>query len=119
MSICHIHKDPPRGDRITKRYRMANRIGICVILICLPLSHRLNSLQLISVTTGLVLWVLLLELWGASCPDESFFGEKRSCKYTANCKISKRELESAVKGGHVINIQDLSDRGEKGLFELN
>jgi hypothetical protein len=79
----------------------------------------MNSLQLVSTTTGLVIWVLVLELWGASCPDESFFGEKRACKYTARCKISKRDLESAVKGGHVINVKDLSDRGEKGMYELS
>jgi hypothetical protein len=119
ISICHVHKDRPRGDRIHKRYRMANRLGVCIVLMCLPLSHRLNSLQLVSTTTGLVIWVLVLELWGASCPDETFFGEKKACKYTARCKISKRDLESAVKDGHVINVKDLSDRGEKGLYELS
>jgi hypothetical protein len=74
---------------------------------------------LISIVTGLVLWVLLLELWGMSCPDDSFFGEKRACKYTARCKISKEDLESAAKGGHVINVQSLSDSGEKGHYQLS
>lgn len=51
-----------------------------------------------------------------SCWGESFFGEKRACKYTARCKISKKDLESAVKGGHVIKVEELKDRGEKGMY---
>lgn len=51
-----------------------------------------------------------------SCPDESFFGEKKPCRYTARCKISKKDLESAVKGGQVVNVQSLSDKGEKGVY---
>jgi hypothetical protein len=98
---------------------MANRFAVCIILFCLPTAHSINSLNLISITTGLVAWVLILELWGVSCPNESFFGEKRACKYTARCKISKKDLESAVKGGHVINVSDLSVRGEKGMYELS
>ena len=116
ISLCHIHKESS-GDRIRikKRTRLANRFAVCIILFCLPVVHWLNSLQLVSITTGLVVWVLLLELWGMSCPDESFFGEKKACKYTARCKISKKDLESAVKGGHVINVEELSSRGEKGM----
>lgn len=118
ISICHVHKDA-EGVRIGKRYRMANRFAVCLIFFCLPTAHGLNSLQLISVATGLIIWVLLLELWGMSCPEESFFGEKKACKYTARCRVSKKDLESAVKGGHVINVQSLSDRGEKGHYELS
>lgn len=118
ISVCHIHKDA-EGIRIRKRYRMVNRFGVCIILFCLPTAHGLNSLDLISIVTGLVIWVLLLELWGMSCPDDSFFGEKRACKYTARCRVSKKDLESAVKGGHVINVQTLSDSGEKGHYEFS
>ncbi len=118
ISISHVHKDAA-GIRIRKRWRMLNRFGICIILFCLPTAHFLNSLQLVSITTGLTIWVLLLELWGMSCCDESFFGEKTACKYTARCKISKKDLEAAVKGGHVINVEKLKDRGEKGMYELS
>jgi hypothetical protein len=72
---------------------------------------------MIAISTGLVVYVLMLELWGMSCEGESFFGEKKACRYTARCKISKKDLESAVKGGHVINVQEL--RGEKGMYELS
>lgn len=116
--MCHIHKDA-EGVRIAKRYRMANRCGVCIIFFCLPTAHSLNSLQLISITTGLIVWVLLLELWGISCPEDSFFGEKRACQYTAKLKVSKKDLETAAKEGKTINIQNLSDRGEKGHYELS
>jgi hypothetical protein len=58
----------------------------------------------------------MLELWGMSCWGESFFGEKKACKYTARCKISKKDLESAVKGGHVIKVEELKEKGEKGMY---
>ncbi|KAH7370721.1 bacterial low temperature requirement A protein-domain-containing protein [Rhexocercosporidium sp. MPI-PUGE-AT-0058] len=115
ISLSHIHKDTP-GTRIPKRLRLLNRFLICIILMLLPLSHSLNSLHLIATTTALTIWVLMLELWGMSCWDESFFGEKRACKYTARCKISKKDLESAVKGGNVIKVEELKERGEKGLY---
>ncbi|TVY12845.1 hypothetical protein LARI1_G008847, partial [Lachnellula arida] len=86
ISLSHIHKDGPRGMRIRKKHRMANRFCVCVILLCLPTAHGLNSLHLIAIVTGLVVWVLLLELWGCSCPGESFFGEKRRCAYTATAR---------------------------------
>ncbi|KAH8657000.1 bacterial low temperature requirement A protein-domain-containing protein [Tricladium varicosporioides] len=119
ISLCHIHKDPPRGMRLRKSFRMANRFGVCVILFALPTAHDLNSLQLISIVTGLLVWVLLLELWGVSCPEDSLFGQKSQCKYTARCKISKKDLESRVKGGEVIKVEELSEKGEKGMYELS
>ena len=119
ISLTHVHKDPPIGVRIKKCYRLANRAVVCVIFFCLPLAHDLNSLQLVSITTGMVVWVLLLELFGVSCPGDSFVGEKRRCKYTARCKISKKDLESAVKSGTVINVENLSGKGEKGMYEMS
>jgi predicted membrane channel-forming protein YqfA (hemolysin III family) len=106
------------GIRVSKIKRMMNRFAVCVIMFCLPTAKHLNSLQLVSITTGLVIYVLLIELFGCSSPDESFFGEKRQCKYTARCKISKKDLESAVKGGHVIKVSELTDRGEKALYDV-
>ncbi|TVY32285.1 hypothetical protein LSUB1_G007219, partial [Lachnellula subtilissima] len=77
ISLSHIHKDGPLGQRLRKKHRMANRFCVCAILFCLPTARALNSLHLIAIVTGLVVWVPLLELWGCSCPEESFFGEKR------------------------------------------
>lgn len=116
--MTHVHKESNDGRiRLAKRYRMANRLAICIIMICLPLAHSLNSLHLVSVVTGLLVWVLLLELWGASCPDDSFFGEA-SCKYTARCKVSKKELETAAKSGNPIDVQKLGRKGNVE-YEVN
>ncbi|RDW71363.1 hypothetical protein BP6252_07926 [Coleophoma cylindrospora] len=118
ISLSHVHKESG-GARLRKAYRLANRFCVCIIILCLPTAHRLNSLQLVSIVTGLLIWVLLLELWGASCPDESFFGEKVQCRYTAKLKLSKKDLHSAAKTGDTICVKDLSDKGEKGLYELS
>lgn len=71
-----------------------------------------------AISTGLVVWVLVVELLGVSCPEQKWFGGGGHCSYSAKCRISKRELASAVKGGHVINVSDLSARGEKGMYSL-
>jgi hypothetical protein len=120
ISLSHVHKDSAKGIRILKRYRLANRFAVCIILLLLPLAKHLNSLQLVSIVTGLLLWVLLLELWGVSCPEDKWFGKKGKCNYTAKCRISKRDLESAAKGAGGIKVEDLKDRGEKGgMYELS
>ncbi|KAG9234335.1 bacterial low temperature requirement A protein-domain-containing protein [Amylocarpus encephaloides] len=123
ISVSHLHKDPPNGVRIRKSLRLTNRFTVCVVLVCLPLAEHLNSLQLISVVTGLLLYVLLIELWGAGCPGDSIWGDWKNgegakCKYTARCNISKKDLESAVKGGQVIKVEELKDRGEKGMLPV-
>jgi hypothetical protein len=68
---------------------------------------------------GLILWVILLELYGASSMGETFFGEREACKYTASCKVRRRDMELAIKSGNVINVQELSNTAEKGLYELS
>lgn len=118
ISLSHVHKDI-NGLRVKKSHRLVNRFAVAIILFCLPLAHQLNSLRLIATTTGLIAWVLILELYGASCPKYTFFGDKRTCKYTARCNIARRDMELAVKAGHIINVQDLSNSGEKGLYELS
>ncbi|KAF7939506.1 hypothetical protein EAE99_001311 [Botrytis elliptica] len=115
ISACHIHKKDHHGIRLAKRYRLLNRLIVCMILICLPLSS-LNSLTLISTVTGLVVWVLVLELWGHSCPDETFFGGGKKCGYTAKCKISRKDLEEKGRMGEVIRLKELGG-GEGGVYE--
>lgn len=108
--MTHIHKESSMVRmRLTKRYRIANRLAVCLIMILLPLAHSLNSLHLMSIMTGLILWVLLLELWGVSCPDDSFFGDQ-PCRYEARCKVSKKDLEAAAKSGNPIDMERLRDR---------
>jgi len=117
IALTHIHKEVG-GTRVRKAHRLTNRFAVCIVIFCLPTAHGLNSLYLISITTALVLWVLMFELYGASCPKETFFGETRPCKYTAQCNIRKKDVEIAVKSGQVIRVEGLSG-GEKGLYDLS
>lgn len=86
------------------------------MLCCLPTAHHLNSLELVSITTSCIIYVLAVDLWGTSCAGDPLFGGDKKCKYVARCKISKKDLESAVKDGHVINVEELSESGEKGVY---
>ncbi|KAA8574237.1 hypothetical protein EYC84_005739 [Monilinia fructicola] len=110
ISGTHIHKKDSHGIRLAKRWRMLNRLLICIIIICLPLAQSLTSLHLISIVTALLLWVLTLELWGMSCPDESFFGESRKCAYTAKCRVSRGSR------GELLRLDEVDD-GEGGVYE--
>ncbi|KAI6761986.1 hypothetical protein HG531_002539 [Fusarium graminearum] len=94
ISACHDHRHPATR-RLSKKTRLANRALVCLILFCLPLAKSLNSLNLISITLGLTVWVLLLELFGKSCRSDPFIGEKKGCSVRYKCKCSKKDLENA------------------------
>lgn len=93
ISLTHDHRKPPTL-RWSKNYRLANRVAVCLVMFFLPMVESLRSLDLISITLGLTTWVLLVELWGKSCKDDPFIGEKSGCcvRYLAKC--SKKDLES-------------------------
>ncbi|KAM0257835.1 hypothetical protein ACHAQJ_004139 [Trichoderma viride] len=93
ISFSHDHKKPPTL-RLHKNIRLANRIAACIIMFLLPLAHSLRSLHLISITLSLTIWVLIVELWGKSCKDDPFIGERDDCciTYYANCK--RKDMES-------------------------
>ncbi|KAB8303193.1 hypothetical protein EYC80_004640 [Monilinia laxa] len=110
ISGTHIHKKDSRGIRLAKRWRMLNRLLICIIIICLPLAPSLTSLHLIAIVTALLLWVLTLELWGMSCPDESFFGDATKCAYTAKCRGDRGSR------GELLRLEEV-DGGEEGVYE--
>ncbi|KAI9674861.1 MAG: hypothetical protein M1829_003601 [Trizodia sp. TS-e1964] len=120
ISLTHVHKKIP-GARLSKRVRIGVRFAVAVVLICLPLAQDLNSLQLIGTTTALVVLTLMVDLVGAACVDESFFGEKTQCKYFTSTTVRKKDLEHAVKTGETVNVQELAGRekGEKGFYELS
>ncbi|KAK7415531.1 hypothetical protein QQZ08_012309 [Neonectria magnoliae] len=94
ISWCHQHR-VPATLRWSKTARLANRLAVCVIMFFLPMAKSLNSLQLISVTLGLSVWVLLVELFGKSCRNDPFIGEKKGCTVRYSCKCSKKDLEKA------------------------
>jgi hypothetical protein len=94
ISVSHDHRHPATR-RLSKKTRLANRLLVCLILFLLPLAKSLNSLNLISITLALSVWVLLLELFGKSCRNDPFIGEKQGCSVRYKCKCSKRDLENA------------------------
>jgi hypothetical protein len=71
ISFCHIHKKLEQG-RLRKRPRLIIRLCVAVIIICLPTADSLNSLELISITTALVFFVLCIDLYGISCVGDRF-----------------------------------------------
>jgi hypothetical protein len=94
---------------------------VAVILIFLPLAHGLNSLELVSTSTGLIALALSVELYGSTSTHDSFWKDRRICKYSADCPMKKKDIESAVKTGQMIEIEEISKgfRGEKGVYELS
>lgn len=120
ISVCHIHKEFD-GQRIAKRYRLSIRLGVAVVLMFLPLAHGLNSLELVSITMSLVAFALIVELYGSTSTYDNFWKDCRECKYSADCHIKKKDLETAVKTGQKIEITEISkgSKGEKGVIELS
>jgi len=111
ISLSHTHKLPPTC-RLPKWARLANRLAVSVVLCCLPAAdvHHFDSLSFVAVTVALTLWVLVFEIVGKSCREESFFGAEGECKYTARC--SRRRLDEALGDGGEVDVNVLS-RGEK------
>ncbi|KFA77142.1 hypothetical protein S40288_05295 [Stachybotrys chartarum IBT 40288] len=99
ISWCHEHRKPPTL-RWSKTVRLANRMVICFIMFFLPLAQDLRSTNLIALTLCLVLWVLLVELWGKSSTDDPFIGDKEGTgvQYTAKQCLSKdvRDIGAAM-----------------------
>jgi low temperature requirement protein LtrA len=115
ISFCHIHKKLPNAH-IPKRFRLAIRCCIAIIIICLPLAHSLNSLHLIAITTSLVVLVLALDIFGNSCQGDKFWSggfceaQKRNCSYSAEYRMDrkmKKEVERAVRKGEKVRLEDL------------
>lgn len=119
--MCHVHKEV-EGIRIRKRHRLAVRFAVAICLICLPLADRLDSLQLVSTTTGLIVLVLITDLLGSTCINESFWRDERTCSYSAECRLRRKDVEDAAKSGQVVHVQELAKQGEggeKGFYELS
>jgi hypothetical protein len=120
ISISHVHKKIPH-QRLSKHVRISVRFAVSLVILLLPLAH-LNSLELVSTTTGLVLFVLFMELWGATCTGQNILWENKcgrdKSEYLAKCSVSKKELVDSMKGGKVINVEEIAKRDvdEKGVI---
>ncbi|KAI9803543.1 MAG: hypothetical protein M1825_001886 [Sarcosagium campestre] len=118
ISVSHEHKDVANA-RIRKRHRLTVRVAVAIVLLCLPAAEdRLDSLELISVVTCLIVFALTVDLWGSSCVGTPLFGSSGKCKYTAECGMRRRDLEHAVKTGETVNVETLArnEKDEKGAW---
>jgi low temperature requirement protein LtrA len=115
ISYSHVHKKVPNA-RIKKKTRLAVRVCAAIIIICLPLAHSLTSLDLMALTTSLVLLVLGFDIFGISETGDKFWTggfcdeEKKKCTYSAQCPLDKKrrtELDRAMKRGDRVQIDDL------------
>lgn len=120
ISLCHVHKKV-ENQRIMKRPRLAIRVAVAIILACLPLADGLSSLQLISTTTGLIVFTLMIEVWGQTRKEDRFWKDRRKCKYSAECRVRRKAIDDALKAGVTIDVAELTknerQESEKGLYE--
>ena len=89
ISLTHVHL-ASRYLNIRKRYRLAFRGAVCLIILLLPLAgDRLNSLQLIGLVTALLWLVIGVETWGNAQKCHVWIGDKKKreyiCKYNILC----------------------------------
>ena len=112
IALSHAHREP-ETMRLAKAYRLANRVAACLIMFFLPLAHKLSSLQLVSTTLGITLWVLIVELWGRSSTDESFLpSHQDTCKMHAITKALRRnDSESQSTFDQVDGADRMGDTG--------
>ena len=119
ISISHEHKIT-EGQRIRKSQRMAVRFAVAIAIVCLSLARGLNSLQLVGTTTGLVLFVLMVDLYGSTCMGDSFWHGRQNCKYLTECRLRRKDIEAAAKAGKTLNMKDVAGQqlGSKGVIAL-
>lgn len=117
ISLSHVHKEFD-GQRLGKRYRLPLRAAVATILLCLPLADSLSSRTLISTTTGLVVFVLAVDVYGSTDRHDSFWRCDRMCKYSANCPLRMGMIVDALKRGEVVDLGDMAgEKGEGGFLE--
>ncbi|KAL2675025.1 hypothetical protein Neosp_011205 [[Neocosmospora] mangrovei] len=113
ISYCHEHRKPATL-RWSKNVRLANRFAVCIVMFLLPIAKSLNSLNLISITLGLTVWVLLVELFGKSCRNDPFIGEKKGCRVRYSCKCSKKAFEKAnVDEKQEVSVAEVLELGAR------
>jgi hypothetical protein len=120
ISLTHTYKTIP-SVRLRKPLRLGIRFAVAIVILFLPLAEeRLNSLQLVTTTTCLVLLVLFVELAGSACVEDAFWGfnsGKRKCTYSAKCLLSKKELQANAKSGEIVNVEEIAKRDQFGVKE--
>ena len=106
ISLSHVHKDI-QGQRLSKIQRLPLRVAIAITILCLPLAESLTSLTLVATTTGLVVIILIYELYGSTNYEEGFWKCKRQYKYSADCRMRKKILIDKLKNGETVKLEEV------------
>jgi hypothetical protein len=120
IAASHRIKTIPSA-RLAKNPRLVLRcvVGVAICLLSLA-RERIDSLELVAITSSLITLVLLSELVGSSCSGDAFWGfhEKNKCSYSAHCRVTKKELQEKAKTGEKIDVEALAKQHrKKGEFE--
>jgi hypothetical protein len=87
-------------QHLRKRYRLALRGSICLVILLLPLAHRLNSLQLIALVAALLWFIVAVETWGNAEACHVWIGEKKGqqyiCKYNFKCVQGEENIPDGL-----------------------
>lgn len=120
LAHTHVHKTIP-NQRLFKNKRLLIRILASIAIVCLPAAH-LDSLNLVGTVTGLLVFVLVIELVGASCTGENFLWDteckRNRAQYEARCAVRREELEKAEREGQVVDVEEIAgrDKEQKGVI---
>ena len=108
------------GERVEKRYRISVRLSVAIILIFLPLADSLSSLQLVSITTGMVVLTLMVDVYGSTSIHDEFWRCTSQCRYRAICPIKRKLAMDAIKTGTTIRLEEVrvEDGGEKAYYDV-
>lgn len=93
---------------------------MAIILIFLPLADSLNSLALVSISTGLVSLTLMIDVYGSTSIHDEFWKCTSQCSYRANCPIKRRLAVDAVKMGTTIKLEEVQvlESDEKAYHDV-
>ncbi|KAF2149931.1 hypothetical protein K461DRAFT_281165 [Myriangium duriaei CBS 260.36] len=110
IALSNIHKES-KVDRLRKRHRLAIRLAVGIVIICLAKAERLNSLDLIGIVTALIGLVLITELWAASGASEKLFEWSKTTQYTGRC--DKKSFNALADGKVDIHGETLFESGSR------
>ena len=91
-----------------------------MILIFLPLADSLSSLALVSITTGLTVLTLMVDVYGSTSKYDNFWKCTSQCKYSADCPIKRKLAMDAVRTGTTIKLEEIQfeEGGEKAYYDV-
>ena len=106
LAMTHRHKVVERR-RLHKGKRLLVRFAVSIVLMCLPLASQLNSLHLIATTTGLIFLVLCVDIYGMGSFNQGFWRGCDNCRYSAECRLRKADMEAAVQT-KTVDLEELA-----------